>query len=637
MIGAVVLWGVLCVTLLTYSWQAGSLLVGETSRQHLHYEAELIRNSITSQINERLQALQGFAQGISDPTRGRLATQQQAQALMPFFEGVAFFDLNSRVIDTWPTARVQAGTSFSGREYARFMHAFQRPHVSEPFVARVSGRPMVMLLVPVHSADGRYIGFLGGLIDINKSRLFQGFNRLRLGDRGHVTITTASGQRLYQPGQQQAITELSGNSPPALELALYGWEGEAEGTTAAGELASVAYRQVWPADWIVGVHLPKDQAEAPLIAGMQRISYFAGWTMALILPFIMILIWLALRPLSRLAEQVVELRDQRRHVLEIPTQMPELRRIIDVINEAEQARMTSLRDLSRREALLNVTLKTSPQGMFITDSQGQPTFINKAVYEAVGPSVSEEFATWVNRVHPKDRASAWAAWTQSFAQQQEFTRQFRFMDHTNKQRWVEVQARMIHVNDEFIGAVGTIRDITQRRQEAKQRRWEAEHDPLTGLLNRRGLVRRLEEALVEWQKSGTQTAVLVFDLDKLKWVNDRGGHALGDRMLQQVAKTTRDVVRSSDHVARLGGDEFVVLLTGCSLDRAYTLAEELRARVASDVIEQQGQSWNVTASIGVSNFKPGDESIDLVLARGDAASYRVKKSGRNKVAIDDGW
>lgn len=632
LVGAGVLWGVLCVTLLTYGWQAGYHLVEETNRQHLHYEAELIRNSITNQVNVSLQALERLAEKIPEPARGALAAQQ-AQDLMPFFEGLALFDRNSWVRDAWPTDQGRVGANFSDREYARFMHAFRRPHVSEPFVARINGQPMVMLLVPLHDTEGRYTGFLGGLVDIDKSRLFQGFKRLRLGDRGHVTITTASGQRLYQPGQQQAVTELPDNIPPALERAFYGWQGEAEGTTANGEPALVAYRQVWPADWIVGVHLPKAQAEAPLVAGMQRISWYAWWTMGLVLPFVVILIWLALRSLGRLAEQVSQLRDQRRHALEIPTRMPELRRIIDVINDTEQARMGTLRDLARREAMLHVTLKASPQGMFITDPCGQPTFTNAAVDEALGSSASESLVTWVSRIHPEDRAPVQSAWLQSLAQRQEFIRQFRLMDHAGNQRWVEVHARMIHVDDEFIGAVGTVRDITQRRQEDEQRRWEAEHDPLTGLLNRRGLTRRLEEALTEWQKKGIQSAVIVFDLDNLKQINDQGGHALGDHMLQRVAEAARGVVRSSDHVARLGGDEFVVLLPGCSLERAVTLAEVLRERVASDVIEQQAQQWRVTASIGVSNFQPGDKAIDAILARGDRASYRVKNSGRSKVAI----
>ncbi|HSH47952.1 MAG TPA: diguanylate cyclase [Halomonas sp.] len=629
--GAVALWAALCVILLTLGWQAGYLLVNETNRQHLRYEAELIRNSITYQVNERFQALENLAQRIPEPSSGALDSQH-AQALAPLFEALVLIDLDSRILDEWPASDGRVGARVPDRNYARFMHAFQRPYVSEPFVGRFTGLPLVMMLVPLHDAEGRYTGFLSGLVNINESRLFKGFERLRLGESGHVTITTAAGQRLYHPGQQQAIVELSDNLGPALELALYGWQGEAEETSATGKTTLVAYRQIWPADWIVGVHLPQSQAEAPLIAGLQRASHFAWWTLGLILPVVGALIWLALRPLARLAEQIRELKNERRHFLDIPTKMPELRQIIDVINETEKVRMVNLRDLARREAFLRGTLAASPLGMFVTDPCGRLTFANDALRETLGLSDPLPLDTWTSRIHREDRAAVLEAWRHSLAQRQDFTRQFRFIDQGGEKRWLDIQTSAIHVEGEFIGIVGSARDITQHRFATAQYRWEAEHDPLTGLLNLRGLTRRLEEALVEWKKTGIQAGLLLFDLDDFKPINDRGGHALGDRMLQQVAETIRGVVRSSDHAARQGGDEFTVLLNGCSLDQALIVAEKLRERIASHPLEHQGELWHVTASIGVDGFQPNDTAIDAILARADAACYRAKKDGRNRVA-----
>ncbi|HSH57715.1 MAG TPA: diguanylate cyclase [Halomonas sp.] len=631
--GAALLWAVLSVTLLAFGWQAGYLLVDKTNHQHLRYEAELIRNAITYQVDARLQELERLAQHIPEPT-GNALSSRQPHALMPLFEGLVLFDTDSRVMDAWPNRSERAGASFPDRDYARFMHAFQRPHVSAPFVGRISGQPLVMMLVPLHDAEGRYTGFLGGLVNIEQSRLFKGFERIRLGEEGHVTITTAAGQRLYHPDQHQAIVELPDTISPALDRALYGWQGEAEETTISGEPALVAYRQVWPADWIVGVHLPKAQAEAPLIAGMQRVTQLAWWALGVVLPVIGLLIWLALRPLTRLARQVLELRDGQRHLLEIPTRMPELRRVIDVINETEQARMTSLHDLARRETLLDATLAASPLGMFVTDPQGRLTFLNEALRETLGSSVPQTLATWANRIPSEERIPVREAWRQSLAKQQDFMRQFRFVDHEGKLRWLDIHTRTIHLEGEVIGVVGTVRDITQHRRDDALRRWEAEHDPLTGLLNRRGLTRRLEEALVEWQMTATQTAVLLFDLDHFKPINDQGGHALGDRMLQRVAEAMRGVARNSDHAARQGGDEFAVLLTGCSLDQALAIAELLRERIASLSVEHQGHHWQVTASIGISSFQPDDREIDAVLARADAASYRAKQGGRNRVVSD---
>lgn len=629
--GAVVLWIALCVILMTLGWQAGYLLVDETNRQHLRYEAELIRNSITYQVNERLEALEHLAQKIPEPT-GDALTSQSVHALSPLFEGLLLFDLDSRITDGWPANNDGVGVSFPDREYARFMHATRRPYVSAPFIGRITGQPMVMMLVPLHDETGRYTGFLGGVVNIKESQLFKGFKHLRLGDRGHVTITTASGQRLYHPSQQQAIAELPTDLSPALELALYGWQGETEEISAAGEEALVAYRQVWPSNWIVGVHLPRSQAEAPLVAGMQRISYFALWTLGLVLPVVGALIWLALHPLARLTEQVRELQSKRRHVLDIPTQMPELRRIIDAINATEKARMANLRDLARREAFLRGTLAASPQGMFVTDPSGRLTFVNDTLREILGITAAQSLETWAKQIPLEDRIPMLKAWHHSLAERHNFMHQFRFVDQDDRQRWLDVQTSAIHVEGEFIGIVGSVRDITQHRHDTAQHRWEAEHDPLTGLLNRRGLTRRLEEALIEWKKTGTQAGLLLFDLDHFKPINDHGGHALGDRMLQRVSETVRAMVRGSDHAARQGGDEFAVLLNGCSLDQALIVAKALGKRIASCPVEHQGKLWSVTASIGVDSFQPDDNSIDAILSRADAASYRAKKDGRNCIA-----
>ncbi len=94
-----------------------------------------------------------------------------------------------------------------------------------------------------------------------------------------------------------------------------------------------------------------------------------------------------------------------------------------------------------------------------------------------------------------------------------------------------------------------MKDITERRQQEALQRWEAEHDPLTGLLNRRGFERRLEEAFADFQKTSTPSALLLFDLDHFKPINDEGGHALGDEMLRRIAQIVAWEVRRSDHVA----------------------------------------------------------------------------------------
>jgi diguanylate cyclase (GGDEF)-like protein len=149
----------------------------------------------------------------------------------------------------------------------------------------------------------------------------------------------------------------------------------------------------------------------------------------------------------------------------------------------------------------------------------------------------------------------------------------------------------------------------------------ASTDPLTGCSNRRAFLVRLEAAVVET----APTVVCLVDLDGFKGVNDRGGHAEGDRILQQVTAALTAAVRDTDTVARLGGDEFAVLAEVSAALSGADLAERLRQAVAF-----VGQDCGVTASVGVAEVCPGDDVHDL-LFRADAAMYRAKTAGGNQV------
>ncbi|MDX1464266.1 MAG: diguanylate cyclase [Halomonas sp.] len=631
LLGVAAVWSLLCVLLLAFGWQSGTLLVEESNRVHLRYEAELVSNAITNKIEQRLEALERLAEQIPRASSGILAEGNHA-ALLTLFEGLALVDAENTIVDNWPTLAGRNGLDISHRAYARFMRHVQRPHVSDPFIGIVSGKPMVMMLVPRRDAQGRYTGFLGGLVEIDSSELFEGFKRLRLGDAGYVVVATASGRLLYHPGQrEEPLDSVGALNDPGLDRALLGWEGETLGETGQGRETLKAYRQIWPADWVVGVYLPMEQAYAPLASVMKRIAQRAWWALGLMLPLMGALIWLTLKPLTRLAQQIRELSLGRRRELEIPTRMTELRRVIDVFNALEQHRLQSLRDLQQREAFLRGILDASPQGMFVTDTRGRLTFINETLKELLNITPPIDLTAWAQRIHDEDRTPMVEALRASLREQQDVVRQFRHVDEHGDTLWLEVHTTAIHVDGEFIGLVGAVRDITQRQHEDALRHWEAEHDPLTGLLNRRGFGRRLEEAFSAWEKTGTPSALLLFDLDHFKPVNDEGGHALGDSMLRRVAAAIDEETRSSDHAARQGGDEFALLLPGCEWPRAMSIAESLRARIEANGLEQHGRSWRVTVSIGVSTFQRGDASVEDAMRRADAASYRAKAQGRNAV------
>lgn len=154
--------------------------------------------------------------------------------------------------------------------------------------------------------------------------------------------------------------------------------------------------------------------------------------------------------------------------------------------------------------------------------------------------------------------------------------------------------------------------------------WLAYTDPLTQVANRHRIEQVLEAELTLASRNAKPLALLLFDVDHFKPINDTHGHEVGDRVLYQVAQQTRMQLREGDHLGRWGGEEFIVVVPGCDLARAQELAWRLCQALAGSTIEPVGQ---VTASFGVAVSQPGDTSRKLV-QRADRAMYRAKRAGR---------
>jgi diguanylate cyclase (GGDEF)-like protein len=167
------------------------------------------------------------------------------------------------------------------------------------------------------------------------------------------------------------------------------------------------------------------------------------------------------------------------------------------------------------------------------------------------------------------------------------------------------------------------------RQANHRLSWLAAVDPLTGVLNRRALVRRLRAELQRAQRENVSTALILLDLDHFKSVNDTYGHVIGDRVLRRLGRLLRRLARASDSVGRIGGEEFLIVLPATSQDEALALAERLRRTIArtpgTDIPA-------VTASLGVSaRFGAAPVDVEGALREADAAMYRAKAEGRNRV------
>jgi diguanylate cyclase (GGDEF)-like protein/PAS domain S-box-containing protein len=183
-----------------------------------------------------------------------------------------------------------------------------------------------------------------------------------------------------------------------------------------------------------------------------------------------------------------------------------------------------------------------------------------------------------------------------------------------------------------VGTIVTFRNVTAAARMTRELSFHANHDPLTGLYNRRAFESQLQRALATAAEQGCRHCVLYFDLDQFKRVNDGAGHVAGDELLRQLALLLRRQLREHDSLARIGGDEFAVLLQNCTAARAALVAEKIRSAIAGFEFSWGTRVFRVGSSIGVVDFADGSLSPEQIMANADRLCYAAKTGGRNQVA-----
>jgi diguanylate cyclase (GGDEF)-like protein/PAS domain S-box-containing protein len=184
-----------------------------------------------------------------------------------------------------------------------------------------------------------------------------------------------------------------------------------------------------------------------------------------------------------------------------------------------------------------------------------------------------------------------------------------------------------------IGAVIVFHDVTKERRLKRALSYQASHDALTGLINRREFDNRLHAAVLSAQRGEGSYALLYIDLDQFKVVNDTCGHQAGDRLLRDVTGLLQTRVRASDTIARLGGDEFGVLLEGCTPEQSTRIADGVRQAIKEYRFVWGATTLSVGASVGVVQITLETESVAAVMSAADIACYAAKDEGRNRVHV----
>lgn len=284
---------------------------------------------------------------------------------------------------------------------------------------------------------------------------------------------------------------------------------------------------------------------------------------------------------------------------------------------------------------LSTITETTSDGIWVMDvKDGHIQWYNNRIHDILGiedASLTDSPRKFINHVHPSDKEIVWEKFSQHLRTKEPFHIVCRLMRADGTYIWTATHVKALSQDKDDFRVIGSIQDITQSKLADEQIQYLAYHDALTGLLNRRAFVEKLEESIAESAANDEKLALLLVDLDRFKMVNDSYGHHVGDRVLIEAAQRLRGHLPRRAVFCRLGGDEFTIMLP------QMTQREEV-ARLGQKIISSfipsfhyDGHEFHIGGSVGISIYP--DDGVDMatLMKNADIAMRRAKDNGKNQM------
>lgn len=324
----------------------------------------------------------------------------------------------------------------------------------------------------------------------------------------------------------------------------------------------------------------------------------------------------------------------------VETRTRDLRLANEMLSSFMAQQLQSEQELRKREAELQMVLQNANDAYVCIDHNGVIRDWNQQAEQTFGWSSQEAIGRRLDEmIIPVTMREAHRAGLRHYLATGELNVLNRRMELTAVRRDgtplpVEVRVSPLSIDGKTIFSA-FLHDITERKQVEAIREHEATHDPLTGLLNRRGMFDLLSQAIARVKRTRASLALLFIDLDGFKQINDTHGHEAGDAVLREVAARLQASIRQTDTAARLGGDEFTVILENIKhgIPDANMLAQKI-LETLQHPIQLDSVTATISASIGISMHHPDDErSADQLVNAADSAMYTAKHAGKNQVCV----
>ena len=312
-------------------------------------------------------------------------------------------------------------------------------------------------------------------------------------------------------------------------------------------------------------------------------------------------------------------------------------------NEAEElflARISGMRrfievqrSIEKQRENLAAILESVGEGVYGVDTDGQITFMNPAALKVLGlhdvkPLLgTNAFDAFHFNKHDTGRDQLKEAY---YSGEQLKGWETEFRHQSGKEIPVDCTLYALSVNGKQEGSVIAFRDISERKMMEEKLRWQATHDHLTGLYNRRYFESFLEKEISSVSRTGIMSALVYLDLDRFKYVNDTAGHEVGDKLLIDLSQELNKHLRRHDVAARIGGDEFALILKNVDEGVAVSIADEIRTSLGNLRVHHEDKAYHVNASFGVAMMDIADITAGDVMANADIACHISKRMGRNQ-------
>ena len=303
-------------------------------------------------------------------------------------------------------------------------------------------------------------------------------------------------------------------------------------------------------------------------------------------------------------------------------------------------RQTVEKQLKQEKELAQITLKSIGEGVITTNLADEIEELNPVAEELTGWLFEEvkgkNLSSVIQVIDETSRKTIPSPLVRVLADEQPHSSLIRSVLIARDETEYAIRDSVSPIRDlqgEIMGAVWIFHDVTESRRQEDRLSWQASHDTLTGLYNRRKFTEKLSQAIISAQKDFVQHTLCYCDLDKFKIVNDTCGHGAGDSLLRQITELLSRRVRSVDTLARLGGDEFGLLLYQCKLTEALSVVNILRQTIADFRFTWEDHVFTIGISIGMVAIDVSVNDLNHIMNIADTACYSAKAQGGNQVHI----